>query len=183
MEEITRTLEEQKEEFKQRKLLATPISGLIAWLIVAISGIFFSPTVTVWVLFIATGSIVYIAMGISKFTGEDFLDKKKPKNTFDKLFFYTVAQAILVYSIAIPFFLIDYTSLPLTVGILTGLMWVPITWIIDHWIGLFHSIVRTIAVLALWYLFPDNRFVVIPLAIVLIYIITIIILQNRKIKN
>ena len=52
----------------------------------------------------------YLAMGVSKFTGEDFLDKKKPKNTFDKLFFYTVAQAILVYSIAIPFFFFFYTS-------------------------------------------------------------------------
>src|SRR5690625_6768589 len=86
-------------------------------------------------------------MVITKLTGEDYLNKSKPKNTFDNLFFLTVAQAILVYSIAIPFFIVDYTSLPLTVGILTGLMWVPLTWIIDHWVVLFHSIVRTILVL------------------------------------
>ncbi len=36
-----RTLEEQKEEFKRKKLLASPIAGLIAWLTVALSGIFF----------------------------------------------------------------------------------------------------------------------------------------------
>lgn len=180
MSNISRTLEEQKEEFKQRKLLATPISGMIAWLIVAISGMVFSPTVTVWVLFIATGSIVYMAMAISKWTGENFLDNKT-KNTFDRLFFYTVTQAVLVYSIAIPFFLVDYTSLPLTVGILTGLMWVPITWIIDHWIGLFHALVRTISVLFLWYVFPEDRFVAIPMVIVVIYIITIIILLQRKV--
>ena len=170
-----RTLEEQKEEFKSKKLLASPIAGLIAWLIVAISGIIFPDNITVWVLFIATGSIVYLAMGVSKLTGEDYLDKRKPKNTFDNLFFLTVAQAILVYSIAIPFFIVDYTSLPLTVGILTGLMWVPLTWIIDHWVGLFHSIVRTILVLILWYLFPSDRFVVIPIAIIIVYIISIII--------
>ena len=180
MEQGTRTLEAQKEEFKQRKLLATPIAGLIAWLAVAISGIFFSEKTTALVLFIATGSIVYLGMGISKFTGEDFLDKNRPKNTFDRLFFYTVAQAILVYSIAIPFFLEDYTSLPLTVGILTGLMWLPISWIIDHWVGLFHSLARTASVVALWYLFPSQRFVFIPLAIVIIYVVTIIILYNRK---
>ena len=125
MTDNKRTLEEQKEEFKRKKLLASPIAGLIAWLIVAISGFFFPDNITVWVLFIATGSIVYLAMGISKLTGEDYLDKSKPKNTFDTLFFLTVAQAILVYSIAIPFFIEDYTSLPLTIGILTGLMWVP----------------------------------------------------------
>ena len=178
-----RTLEEQKEEFKSKKLLASPIAGLIAWLIVAISGIFFPDNINVWVLFIATGSIVYLSMGVSKLTGEDYLDKRKPKNTFDNLFFLTVAQAILVYSIAIPFFIVDYTSLPLTVGILTGLMWVPLTWIIDHWVGLFHSIVRTILVLILWYLFPSDRFVVIPIAIIIVYIVSIIILKNRKIKT
>lgn len=178
-----RTLEEQKEEFKSKKLLASPIAGLIAWLMVAISGIFYPDNITVWVLFIATGSIVYLSMGVSKLTGEDYLDKRKPKNTFDNLFFLTVAQAILVYSIAIPFFIVDYTSLPLTVGILTGLMWVPLTWIIDHWVGLFHSIVRTILVLILWYLFPSDRFVVIPIGIIIVYIISIIILKNRKIKT
>jgi len=182
MTDNKRTLEEQKEEFKRKKLLASPIAGLIAWLIVAISGLFFPDNITVWVLFIATGSIVYLAMGISKLTGEDYLDKSKPKNTFDTLFFLTVAQAILVYSIAIPFFIEDYTSLPLTVGILTGLMWVPLTWIIDHWVGLFHSILRTILILVLWYLFPSDRFITIPIAIVVVYILSIIILKNRKFK-
>ena len=94
-----------------------------------------------------------------------------------------MAQAILVYSIAIPFFIVDYTSLPLTVGVLTGLMWVPLTWIIDHWVGLFHSIVRTILVLILWYLFPSDRFIAIPIAIIIVYIVSIIILKNRKIKT
>ena len=93
MKEITRTLEEQKEEFKQRKLLATPISGLIAWLIAGISAIFFSPTVTVWVLFIATGSIVYLAMGVSKFTGED------------------IRQIIFLYSCASNFSIFDCHSI------------------------------------------------------------------------
>ena len=180
---IIRTLEEQKEEFKRSKLLATPIAGLIAWLVVGLGGLFLSLLWKVWILFIATGSIVYLGMFISKFTGENFLDKTKPKNTFDTLFFLTVAQALLVYSIAIPFFLVDYSSLPLTVGILTGLMWLPLTWIIDHWVGIFHAITRTIIVLILWYLLPQYRFVAIPFAIVLIYTLTIAILMSRKLKE
>ncbi|MGG5485444.1 DUF7010 family protein [Gaetbulibacter sp. PBL-D1] len=180
MEPTKRTLEAQRTEFKNGKFIATPLAGLIAWLLVGISGLTLSAQTTVWVLFIATGSIVYLGIFISKFTGENFLDKQKQKNEFDKLFFFTVAQAVLVYAIAIPFFLIDYTSLPLTVGILTGLMWLPFSWIINHWVGIFHSITRTVVVLALWYLFPEHRFVAIPFAIVLIYIITLIILKNRK---
>jgi len=132
------------------------------------------------VLFISTGCIVYLSLFISKFTGENFLDKTKPKNAFDALFFFTVGQAVLIYSIAIPFLYIDYTTLPMTVGILTGTMWLPFSWIIKHWVGIFHSITRTILVLALWYAFPNNRFTVIPFAIVAIYAVTIVILQKRK---
>ncbi|RYZ26065.1 MAG: hypothetical protein EOO10_16570 [Chitinophagaceae bacterium] len=180
MTHLTRTLEEQKTEFKSRKLLATPIAGAVAWVIVGIAGIFLSPVGKVWVLFIATGSIVYLGMFISKLTGENFLDKSRPKNVFDKLFFLTVGQALLVYAIAIPFFLFDYSSLPLTVGILTGLMWLPVSWIIDHWVGMFHAIARTALVLLLWYLLPQQRFVAIPFAIVGIYLVTIAILMKRK---
>jgi hypothetical protein len=148
--------------------------------LVALSGILFSDQVTVWVLFIATGSIVYLALFISKFTGEHFLEKSKTKNTFDSLFFFSVAQAVMGYAIAIPFFLMDYTSLPLSVGILTGTMWLPFSWIIEHWIGMAHTIVRTVSIVVLWYVFPHLRFVAIPLAIVIIYIVTLIILNNRK---
>lgn len=180
MEQITRTLEEQRKEFTNRKFLATPLAGMIAWLIVGFSDLTMPVTITVWVLFIATGSIIYMALFISKFTGENFLEKNKPKNEFDRLFFFTVGQAVLVYAIAIPFFIIDYSSLPMTIGILTGLMWLPFSWIIQHWVGIFHSIARTVVVVALWYAFPGYRFVVIPFAIVVIYIITLVVLNNRK---
>ena len=110
MEKKIRSLEEQREEFSKGKFLATPLSGLIVWLLVGLAGLFLPARITVWVLFIGTGSIVYLALFLSKFTGENFLDKQKPKNEFDKLFFFTVGQAVLVYAIAIPFFLIDYTS-------------------------------------------------------------------------
>ena len=180
MKQTERSLEEQRIDFANRKFLATPLAGSLAWLIIGIAGLILPIQSTVYVLFIATGCIVYLGMFISKFTGENFLDKTKPKNEFDKLFFFTVGQAILVYSIAIPFFLLDYSSLPLSVGILTGLMWLPISWIINHWVGIFHALTRTVLVMTLWYLLPEYRFVAIPFAIVLIYIVTIIILMNRK---
>ena len=177
---MERSLEVQRQEFSKASFLATPLSGLIIWLIVGIAGLTLPETAVVWVLFIGTGSIVYLALFLSKFTGENFLDKSKPKNEFDSLFMYTVGQAVVVYAIAIPFFLIDYTSLPLSIGILTGTMWIPFSWIIKHWVGLFHAISRTILVLVLWYMLPELRFVVIPFGIVVIYLITIIILRKRK---
>ena len=84
-----------------------------------------------------------------------------------------------MFEIDIPFFMVDYTALPLSVGILTGLMWIPLSWAIQHWVGIFHGVARTVTVLAAWYLFPEYRFVVIPAIIVGIYIVTIIVLERR----
>lgn len=174
-----RTLDQQRLEFSRRRMIAMPLAGTIAWTIVGISSLFLSPSQLVWVVFIATGSIAYLGMFLSKFTGENFLEKSKPKNSFDSLFFHTVAMSLLVYLIAIPFLRADYTSLPLTVGILTGLMWVPLSWIIQHWIGIFHGVARTISLVILWYLFPNDRFLFLPMAIVAIYIFTVIVLELR----
>jgi len=179
---VERSLDQQRIEFTMRPFLATPLSGLIIWLGIGIASFILPDFYLVWIIFIGTGSIVYLSLFLSKFTGENFLDKTKPKNEFDHLFMFTVGQAVLVYSIAIPFFLVDYTSLPMTVGILTGLMWVPFSWIIKHWVGLFHTISRTALVLTLWYVFPEYRFTAILFAIVVVYLITIIILKYRRIK-
>jgi hypothetical protein len=174
-----RTLDEQRHEFAQRRGLAMPLAGAVAWTIVGVAGAFLPPRLEVWVLFGAAGSILYLGLFISRFTGENLLDRKRPKNAFDGLFFRTVGEAVLVFAIAIPFFRLDYTSLPLSVGILSGLMWLPLSWIIGHWIGTFHTVARTALVTASWYLFPGSRFVAVPAVIVAIYIVTIAVLEAR----
>lgn len=173
------SLDEQRRAFAASRLLAMPLAGTLAWLVVAAAGRWGSPTVAVWTLFIATGGIAYLGIVLSRFTGEHFLNKRRPKNAFDGLFMHTVAEAMLVYAIAIPFFLVDWQSLPLTVGVLTGIMWLPLAWIIRHWVGYFHALARTAGVVAAWYAWPDARFVAVPLVIVAVYLITIVILERR----
>ena len=111
---------------------------------------------------------------------EDLLGKSRPNSEIDKLFLLTVVMASLVWAIAIPFFLVEPTSLPLSVGILAGLMWVPFSWMIRHWIGLFHGIARTVLIVVAWYLFPDHRFVAIPIVIVAVYLVSIVVLIRRR---
>ena len=118
-------------------------------------------------------------VGLGPQTGENFLDKSRPKNTFDNLFMLSVGMAVLVYAIAIPFFLVDYTSLPLTIGVLTGLMWLPISWIIQHWIGIVHGVMRTVLIVAVWYLFPEDRFLAVSLVIIGLYVFAITVLEMR----
>jgi hypothetical protein len=174
-----RTLDEQRREFASRRGIAMPLAGMVAWGVVGVAGTFLPPAPEVWVLFGATGSIVFLGIFFSRFTGENFLDKQRPKNVIDTLFLHTVAMALLVYAIAIPFFQADYTSLPLSVGVLSGLMWVPFSWIIGHWVGTFHTLARTALVTAVWYVFPHTRFIVVPAVIVAVYAVTIIVLEVR----
>jgi hypothetical protein len=178
-----RPLDEQRRDFSNRQLIAMPIAGLIAWIIVGLGGSFLPVGQAAIVLFVATGMIFYLATFISRFTGEKFPDSSRPMNRFDALFLHTLGMSLLVYSIAIPFFLVDRTSLPLTVGVLTGITWVPISWVIRHWIGIAHALARTGAVLAAWYLWPGQRYVVIPAVIVVLYALAIVILMNRPRDN
>ena len=179
----TRTLDEQRAEFASGRFLAMPIAGTIVWTLIGIGGAFLPVGLAAWVLFICTGFTFGLGVLVARLIGEDILGKTRPSNAFDQLFFHTVVMAWLVFAIAIPFFMVEPTSLPLTVGILAGLMWVPFSWIIQHWVGLFHGIARTVLVLAAWYLFPEQRFVVIPAVIVAIYLVTIAVLRTRAVPS
>jgi len=178
-QQLPRSLEEQRAEYARRRGVAMPLAGSIVWTLIGIAWAFLPPILAVWSMFIGTGFIAYLGIVLSRFTGENFLAKIKPKNIFDSLFFHCVAMALLVYAIAIPFFRVDYTSLPLTVGILAGLMWVPFSWIIQHWVGIFHTVARTVLVTFAWYVAPQRRFVAIPAVIVGVYAVTIAILEQR----
>lgn len=178
--ESVRSLEEQRLEFSQGRFLAMPIAGTIAWTLIGIAGAFVPVGLASWILFICTGMIFMLGLLVARLTGEDLIGKTRDNNEFDKLFFQSVLMSWLVFAIAIPFFMTDPTSLPLSVGILAGLMWIPFSWIIGHWVGTFHTFTRTALVTIAWFLFPDQRFVVIPLIIVVIYLVTIYVLAKRR---
>lgn len=174
-----RTLEEQRQEFSRGRMLAMPLAGTIAWAVIGIFGPMLEVRQAGLLLYVATGSIAYLGMFLSRFTGEHFLDKSKPKNVFDALFFHGMAQAVLVYAIAIPFAIEVPSSAPLSVGILAGLMWIPVSWIVQHWIGWFHTITRTVLIVLAWYAYPAQRFLTIPWIIVGVYLVTIFVLESR----
>ena len=53
---VSRSLDEQRADFAGRRLIATPIAGLIVWTVIGIAGAVLDPVAAVWVLFIGTGS-------------------------------------------------------------------------------------------------------------------------------
>jgi hypothetical protein len=183
--EMSTTFEEQRAEFVSSRMLALPISGAIAWLVAGISGLVFPGRTFLlsMVLFGAIGSIFYLALFIQRFTGEDLLGRKSTGNIFDRIFLAAIVQALAGFAIAIPFFMIDRTSLPLSLGVITSLMWIPLSAIINHWVGYAHFALRMVGTLALWYAFEDHRFVTIPFWTVLVYLTTLPILLRRNITE
>jgi hypothetical protein len=173
------SLEAQRAEFAARPFLAMPIAGMLCWALIGVAGALLPLQYAVWVLFGLTGSIFYVGLLIARLTGEDLLERHAPKNAFSGAFMSGLLMSLLVFAIAIPFAQQDITSVPLSFGILSGLMWLPLSWIIQHWIGAFHAFSRTALVLMVWYLWPEYRFVSVPAVIVVIYAVTIWVLWRR----
>lgn len=173
------SLEQQREDFKKNRFIAMPLAGTLVWALLGMSAPFVSELTITWMLYIGTGAIFYLGAGLSYLTGERFFAKKAAKNSFDRLFFVGMIMSLLVFAIALPVAAIDHTTVPLSIGILSGLMWMPLSWAIEHWIGYFHTLTRTFGIVAAWYLFPEARVEAISAVIVAVYIVSLITLERR----
>ena len=175
------TLEEMRIEFDRAggRTLAFPMAGTITWTAIAICGSFLPEDEASIALFICNGLIFPLNLLIARFRHEAVLGTT---NELDRLFGRSVLMINLIWTIAIPFWMVYPSSLPLSVGIMAGLHWIIYGWIVNHWIGIFHTVTRTILILLAWFLFPDQRFLIIPIVIVIIYLITIYVLFTRPLN-
>lgn len=179
MKTQTLTLEQQRDIMKQRRFIAMPLAGTLVWAAIGFASPFFNEAIQTWMLYLGTGAIFYIGSGLSYLTGERFFSKDRQNTEFDTLFFIGTAMALLVFAIALPVAAIEHTTLPLSIGILTGLMWMPLSWAIQHWVGYFHTVARTLGILIAWYVFPEARIEAISAVIVAVYLISLVALEVR----
>ena len=177
-----RSLSELRAEFGRSRFLAMPIAGAVAWSAAGVFGAILPEGQTSIALFFCMAAVFPMGVLFARLTGEDLFGAKS-RNELDDRFMLGLLMSNLVWAIAIPFWMIEPSSLPLSGGVLAGLMWIPFSWIIQHWVGYFHSIARTVLVVAAWFLFPDHRFVVIPAVIVIIYLISIVALATRRLPD
>lgn len=174
------TLSELRASFGRSRMLSMPIAGAIAWSAAGVLGAILPDADAASIaLFLCMPAVFPLALLIGRVIGEDVFGSEG-RNELDGLFGYGILMSILVWGIAIPFWMIEPSSLPLSGGILAGLMWVPLSWILQHWVGLFHAIARTVLVTVAWIVFPDHRFTVIPALIVGVYVVSIVALAARQ---
>jgi hypothetical protein len=176
---VAATLNELREQFGRSRLVSMPIAGTIAWSAAGVSGAMLPDAESAAIaLFLCMPAILPLALLIGRLIGEDVFGAKE-RNELDNLFMLGLLMSNLVWGIAIPFWMIEPSSLPLSLGILAGLMWVPLSWILQHWVGIFHAVSRTVLVSAAWLVFPGQRFTLIPAIVVVIYLISIAALATR----
>ena len=178
-----RTLDDLRAEFGRSRLLSMPIAGAIAWSAAGVLGLLLEgDEARSYALFLCMPMVFPLAFVVGKLIGEDVFGAQG-QNELDRLFMLSILMANLVWAIAIPFWLMEPSSLPLGAGILSGLMWVPMSWILQHWVGVFHAVARTVLVAAVWLAFPDYRFTAVPLVIVVVYLISIAGLATRPLPQ
>jgi hypothetical protein len=66
---VARSLDVQRHEFSQRRLLAMPLAGTIVWALIGIAG-----------------AVLPLLQAVNK---------KRPKNTFDRLFIMSIVMSLL----------------------------------------------------------------------------------------
>lgn len=178
--QANKSLEQQLIEFRSKRFLAMPLSGAIIWALIGMSSFVLSPSQQVLATFIGTGSIVYLAMAISRLTGENIsFQQNTERNWFDSIFLAGVGMSFLVFAISIPLFMENYQALPFALAVQTGLMWLVFGVLAKAPVAYVHTIVRTVACVAAYLTMPQHSFWLQPLIVVLCYGFTIPVLELR----
>lgn len=175
-----KTLDQQLIEFRCKRYLAMPLSGAIIWALIGILSFVLTPYQQVMATFIGTGCIVYLAMAISRLTGENIsFQKNAERNWFDTIFLAAVGMSFLVFAISIPLFMENYQALPFALAVQTGLMWLVFGVVAKAPVAYVHTIVRTVACVAAYLTVPQHSFWLQPLIVVVCYGFTIPVLELR----
>lgn len=174
------TLEQQLSDFRQRRYLAMPLSGLLIWTLIGVCSFVLTPYQQVMLTFIGTGSIIYLAMAISRLTGENInFQKNTARNWFDTVFLAGVGMSFFVFAISIPMFMQNYHALPFALAVQTGLMWLLFGVLAKAPVAYIHTLVRTVLCTMAYLYYPEQGFWLQPLIVVGCYGFTIPMLELR----
>ena len=167
------TLDEYRMDFETsvNRSVSLPIAGVIVWLTIALLSTQFPEKIGILILLFASGTIFPIGLVIAKIRGEVLVSSQNP---LAKLMGYCVLMVNLFWAVHIPLFIYAPEFTPLSIGVGLGLHWIVYSWIVKHPVGIIHSILRTILIVVVWFIFPDQRLLAIGLAIVIVYSLSLI---------
>ena len=174
------TLTDLRADFEQRsnRSISLPIAGAIVWLIVAVLGTVLPLNAAVFALVFATGGIFPLGLLVAKLRNEDLLTNPNP---LAKLMGTCVLMVNLLWALHIPLLIKAPIFVPLSLGIGLGLHWMVYSWIIGHPLGYVHAILRTLGLVAVWFLFPSNVVTACAMVVVAAYCVTLFQMATRSV--
>jgi len=175
-----KTLQELTIDFEQEsnRSISMPLAGLIIWATLAVLSFYLTSEAAVYVLLFATGAIFPIALIIAKIRRENLVSSKNP---LAKLMGFGVLMVNLLWALHIPLLLHVPEYVILSLGIGLGLHWILYSWIVGHWLGVFHAVFRSLGIVFVWFVFPESRLLAVATVIVFTYIVSIYQMLSRTI--
>ena len=125
-----------------------------------------------------TGMIFPLALLIAKLRGETLTDRVNP---LSRLMGMSVLMVNLLWAVHLPLLMGAPRFFPLSLGIGLGIHWIIYSWIIQHPVGLIHTLLRTGLVVGAWSAFSTHRMVAVPVVIVFVYLFSLIWMVRRPI--
>ncbi len=155
--------------------ISLPIAGFVYWLSLGICGFFVSNNTWSLIAFFTSGLIFPLGILLSKPLKSNIL-AKGPLST---LIMPAIAAMFLSWPMIIAGYITDVHLTPLLVAIGMSLHWPVIGWVYGSKVCLAHAILRGLIVTLLWFSFPELRFITIPWAVSIIYLITVLGLKKE----
>lgn len=148
-----------------------PLAGGLWWLGLAVLGTQFDGVTWGGIAFFLTGAIFPLALVIARLANIPFMQDKAP---LQGVLFPAFAAMMLFWPMAIGALWEAPGLVPLILAIGLSLHWPVIGWSYGRlWPYLSHAVIRAMASFAVWHLFPEERFVAIPLVVAGVYFITV----------
>lgn len=163
-------LKERKEFFlKANGGISLPAAGVIYWLVIGIAGYFLPKETWTYVAFFASGTIFPLGMLLSKPLKANLM----ADSPLSGVAMPAMLAMFMSWPITIAVVYIDFELVPLTLAIGMALHWPVIGWMYNSKSCFMHAFARVVLVSAVWFVFPDVRFTLLPILVSVIYLVTI----------
>lgn len=159
---------------------ALPAAGMIYWGALAAAGTLLEPAQWCMAAFVFSGAIYPLGLLLNRLTGSDV----NARSPFSGLTFAGLLAMMLVWPITIAAFSIDPALVPLSLAVGMTLHWPIVGWMYGKpLIYTSHALIRTGAATAIWFLYPDERYVLIPAAVVGAYALAFVVIVLDRPKR
>lgn len=153
--------------------LALPAAGFLYWLALGIAGLYLPPRMWFLVAAFSSGLIFPLGLLLAKPLKSDIMSK----SALTDLLLPAFVSMLMFWPLAFAGAQNNLSFVPLAIGVGMGIHWPVVGWLYGRWLYLGHAVVRAVGATALWYAFPDTRFVMVPLFVSGVYLITVFVIK------